>query len=261
MLRSRSLRIRHVADRENRDHRGWIGVTQRVALGIKRGIDLTGATVGLVVISPLLAGAAIAVAVKMGRPVLFRQERPGLHGRPFKIVKFRTMRPTMADEVFFATDEQRVTPLGRFLRSSSIDELPELWNVLRGDMSLVGPRPLLIEYLDTYSADEARRHDMRPGFTSWAAVNGRHTLRFEERLQLDTWYVDNWSLLLDFRIIAMTIAQVLRRKDVDSVQDLDAVGFRLPDVVDPAPSSGTDAVHDGEGHPESALGSGSHRND
>ena len=127
---------------------------------------------------------------------------PGLHGRTFEIVKFRTMRTPRAGEVWYLTDQDRITRLGRFLRSTSIDELPELWNVLRGDMSLVGPRPLLVEYLPHYTARERRRHEMRPGITGWAAVNGRHTLPFEDRLELDAWYVDNWSLALDFRILA-----------------------------------------------------------
>ena len=126
------------------------------------------------------------------------------------------------------TDEQRISRLGRFLRSTSIDELPELWNVLRGEMSLVGPRPLLVEYLDTYTPEERRRHDMRPGITGWAAVKGRHALKFEDRLQLDVWYVDHWSLGLDLRIIALTAAQVLRRTDVSTTQDLEEVGFPLP---------------------------------
>lgn len=229
-LRSRSLSP-VVADYERLEATEGSGVERRVALGLKRGMDLAGAGMAIVVLSPILAGTALAVAAKMGRPVFFRQTRPGLHGKPFEIVKFRTMRPTRPGEVFFMTDNERVTGLGRFLRSSSIDELPEFWNVLRGEMSLVGPRPLLMDYLDTYSPDEARRNDMRPGFTSWAAVKGRHSLRFEERLRLDTWYVDNWSLRLDFRILVMTVAQVIRRTDVEGIQNLDDVGFRLPGVA------------------------------
>jgi sugar transferase EpsL len=140
------------------------------------------------------------------------------------------MRPPRQGEVWYMTDEQRITRLGRFLRSTSIDELPELWNVLRGDMSLVGPRPLLMEYLATYTPEERRRHDMRPGITGWAAVRGRHGLKFEDRLRLDAWYVDHWSLWLDVKIIALTASQVLRRTDVASTQNLDEVGFRLPGV-------------------------------
>ena len=148
------------------------------------------------------------------------------------------MRPPRADEVWFRSDEARVTRVGRFLRATSIDELPELLNVLRGEMSLVGPRPLLMEYLETYSPDEHRRHAMRPGITSWAAVNGRHVLTFPERLRLDVWYVDHWSLALDLRIIAMTVPQVLTRADVSTTQDLDEVGFRLPGVAGPSSEAG-----------------------
>jgi lipopolysaccharide/colanic/teichoic acid biosynthesis glycosyltransferase len=162
--------------------------------------------------------------------VLFRQVRPGLHGRPFTILKFRTMRPPRTGEVWYLTNEQRLTPLGRFLRNTSLDELPELWNVLRGEMSLVGPRPLLMHYLDTYTPEEMRRHDVRPGITGWAAVNGRHSLLFKERLALDAWYVAHWSLSLDARILARTVAQVVRRTDVSTTEDL-ALGFPLP----PAP--------------------------
>ena len=193
----------------------------------KRLFDLIGAATALVVFSPVIAWVSVALLVTQGRPILFRHSRPGWHGRPFTMVKFRTMRSARPGEVWYLTDQARVTRLGRFLRATSIDELPELWNVLRGDMSLVGPRPLLIEYLDTYTADEARRHDVRPGVTSWAAVNGRHTLRFRERLQLDVWYVDHWSLGLDLRIVWQTIGQVVRRSDVATTQDMASVGFPL----------------------------------
>lgn len=168
-----------------------------------------------------------------GRPILFRQVRPGLGGKPFTIVKFRTMRPTRPGEVAYHSDEQRVTRLGRALRSTSIDELPEIWNVLRGDMSLVGPRPLLLEYLPSYTDEQRRRHDVRPGITSWAAVNGRHRLRFDDRIAMDIWYVDHRSLRLDGQIILMTLAQVIRRRDVTSTQDPDDVGFPLPGAPRP----------------------------
>jgi lipopolysaccharide/colanic/teichoic acid biosynthesis glycosyltransferase len=191
----------------------------------KRATDVAGAIVGLIVLSPILIGAAIAIAVREGRPVLFRHDRPGLHGKPFRIAKFRTMRAPRSDEVWFRTDAERVTVLGRWLRSTSVDELPELWNVLRADMSLVGPRPLLTEYLDRYTPEELRRHEMRPGITGWAAVNGRHATRFEDRLALDVWYVDNWSFWLDMRIIGLTISQVLRRTNVSATQDLDEIEF------------------------------------
>jgi lipopolysaccharide/colanic/teichoic acid biosynthesis glycosyltransferase len=200
----------------------------RSASALKRGLDIAGAAAGLVLGAPLLAGISLAVLASDGPPVLFRQERPGRGGRPFKILKFRTMRATRPGEVAYDTDAERTTRLGRFLRETSLDELPELWNVLRGDMSLVGPRPLLMEYLPSYTPEEARRHDVRPGVTGWAAVNGRHSRRFRERLALDTWYVDHWSLGLDLKILAMTAWQVLRRSDVAVTQGVDDVGFPLP---------------------------------
>ncbi|HLY14031.1 MAG TPA: sugar transferase [Candidatus Limnocylindrales bacterium] len=203
-------------------------------------MDVAGALVALVLLSPVMAWTALAVLVTQGRPVLFRQERPGLGGRPFTIYKFRTMRPTRPGEVYYLTDDDRMTRLGHFLRSSSLDELPELWNVLRGDMSLVGPRPLLMEYLDQYSTLEARRHDVRPGITGWAAVNGRNKLEFSDRLALDVWYLDHWSLALDLRILAMTVAQVVRRQGVSATEDL-GLGFRLPGLNDdPEPSATPD---------------------
>jgi sugar transferase EpsL len=199
--------------------------SRQLRLAAKRGLDVVGAAAGLVILSPLLAWVAVAELITQGPPILFRQERPGLEREPFTVLKFRTMRPPRSDEIWYATDADRVTRLGRFLRSSSIDELPELFNVLRGEMSLVGPRPLLREYLPHYTPRERRRHDMRPGITGWAAVNGRHALRFEERLELDAWYVDHWSLSLDVRILAMTFGQVLRRSNVRSTQDFAEIEF------------------------------------
>ena len=198
-----------------------------VALGVKRAVDVVGAAAGLVLLAPVLAAAAVAIRATLGAPVLFRQVRPGLGGRPFTILKFRTMRDPRPGEVWYLTNEQRLGRVGRFLRSTSLDELPELWNVLRGEMSLVGPRPLLVHYLETYTPEEARRHDVRPGITGWAAVNGRHAIRFKERLALDVWYVDHWSLALDLRILARTVAQVALRKDVATSEDL-SLGFPLP---------------------------------
>lgn len=198
---------------------------RHVALKVKRMIDVFGAIAGSVLLSPILLWTAVVLVVSQGRPILFRQERPGLHGKPFTIVKFRTMRSPRPGEVWYDSDAQRVSRIGRILRKTSIDELPELWNVLRGEMSLVGPRPLLVEYLDRYTPEEARRHEMRPGITGWAAVNGRHASRFEDRLQLDIWYVDHWSLALDVRIIARTLSQVLRRTDVAATQDLSEIDF------------------------------------
>ncbi len=203
----------------------------------KRILDVIVAASALVVLSPILAVVAVVVAARQGRPILFRQVRPGLHGRPFTIFKFRTMRAARRDEVWYLTDDQRITRIGRFLRTTSLDELPELLNVIRGEMSLVGPRPLLMEYLEEYTPEERRRHDMRPGVTGWAVVNGRNSLRFKDRLQLDLWYVDHWSLRLDFRILAMTIGQVLRRSGTSATEDLD-LGFPLP---------GSDAASDPPG--------------
>ncbi len=197
----------------------------------KRGIDVVGALTAVIVLSPVLLWVALAVAIAHGLPILFRQERPGLGGKPFTILKFRTMRAPRRDEVWYLTDEKRLTRLGRFLRSSSLDELPELWNVLRGDMSLVGPRPLLMEYLESYTVEEQRRHDMRPGITGWVAVNGRNSVRFRDRLALDLWYVDHWSLRLDFVILARTVGKVLRRTDASTSEDL-ALGFPLPGLDD-----------------------------
>jgi sugar transferase EpsL len=203
--------------------------SRRSRLAAKRAIDVFGAAGAGIVLSPVLAWVALAVAGTQGRPIFFRQQRPGLGGRPFTIVKFRTMRVPRAGEVWYLTDDQRITRLGRFLRATSLDELPELWNVVRGDMSLVGPRPLLMEYLEEYTPDERRRHDMRPGVTGWAVVNGRNALRFRDRLELDTWYVDHWSLRLDLKILLTTVHQVLRRQDVSTTEDL-ALGFPLPGV-------------------------------
>jgi sugar transferase EpsL len=198
-------------------------------LAVKRAVDVAGAAAALGVLAPVMAWVAVGVALTEGFPLIFRQQRPGREGRPFTIYKFRTMRPPGRGEVWYLTDEERLTRFGRFLRASSLDELPELWNVLRGDMSLVGPRPLLMEYLDEYTPEERRRHDMRPGITGWAAVNGRNALRFRDRLRLDVWYVDHWSLGLDLRILRMTAVQVLRRTDVSTTEDL-ALGFPLPGV-------------------------------
>jgi len=172
----------------------------------KRVSDVVVATVALVLLSPLLAATALLGAVTMGRPVLFVQERPGLHGRPFKLVKFRTMRQGPG------TNSERLTRLGRLLRRCSIDELPEFWNVLKGDMSLAGPRPLLKEYLELYTPEQARRHDVMPGLTGWAQVNGRNAISWERRLALDVWYVDHRSAWIDARILLLTSWKVLTRE-------------------------------------------------
>lgn len=182
--------------------------------GAKRAIDIVGAGLGLLLFSPVLVAVALVCWRVHGRPILFRQTRPGLGGRPFDILKFRTMRAAPAGPLDPRMDGARITPLGRFLRASSLDELPELWNVLRGEMSLVGPRPLMMEYLPLYSAEQARRHDVRPGLTGWAQVNGRNAVDWETRFALDVWYVDHQSLWLDLRIILMTIFAVLRREGI-----------------------------------------------
>ena len=181
---------------------------------MKRVMDITGASTGLVLLSPLIGAVALLVAIRMGRPVFFRQLRPGLGGRPFTMYKIRTMTPSEPGEIYYLTDGERLTPVGRFLRRTSIDELPELWNVLKGEMSLVGPRPLLMEYWGRYSPEQNRRHDVKPGITGWAQVNGRDELSFGDRFEMDVWYVDNWSLKLDLKILARTVVKVIRSSDV-----------------------------------------------
>ncbi len=181
---------------------------------MKRVIDLGLSALALLLLSPLLAVVALLVAIRLGRPVLFRQRRPGLHGEPFLLVKFRTMTDARTSEGALLPDEQRLTSFGRFLRSTSLDELPELWNVLRGEMSLVGPRPLLESYLDRYSAHHARRHEVRPGLTGWAQINGRNATTWDERLDMDVWYVDNRTLRLDVTILLRTVGAVVFRRGV-----------------------------------------------
>lgn len=181
---------------------------------MKRALDLVIVLVAAPLWLPLIALVAILVRVRLGRPVFFRQVRPGLKGRPFTLLKFRTMREGPEFDGRPQVDAERMTPFGSWLRSTSLDELPELWNILRGDMSLVGPRPLLMEYLPLYSAEQARRHDVRPGLTGWAQVNGRNALSWPERFQLDIWYVDHRSLWLDLRILALTVSRVLQRRGI-----------------------------------------------
>ncbi len=180
----------------------------------KRCFDVCVAGCGLLLLSPLIAVVAVCVLLLLGRPVFFSQLRPGLGGRPFRIYKFRTMTKNRRTEDEVLTDSERLTRFGRFLRSTSLDELPELWNVLLGDMSLVGPRPLLMEYLPLYTAQQARRHEVRPGITGWAQVKGRNLLPWEERFALDVWYVDNRTFWLDLRIIWRTVVKVLKREGI-----------------------------------------------
>ena len=182
----------------------------------KRLFDITAAFAALVLLSPVIAVVAWQINRQMGAPVLFRQARPGLNGKPFEMIKFRTMKDALDADGNPLPDSERLTAFGQFLRSSSLDELPELWNVLKGDMSLVGPRPLLMEYLPLYSAEQCRRHDVRPGITGWAQVNGRNALSWEEKFKLDVWYVDNRSLWLDIRILFLTVKKVLIRDGISA---------------------------------------------
>lgn len=183
---------------------------------VKRLFDVVVSALLLIVLAPVILLLAFLVRLFLGSPVLFKQVRPGLHGRPFTMYKFRTMTDERDDQGRLLPDEQRLTRLGRFLRSTSLDELPELFNVLKGDMSLVGPRPLLMEYLPLYTPEQARRHEVRPGITGWAQVNGRNAITWEEKFKYDVWYVDNWSFWLDIRILLLTILAVLRREGISA---------------------------------------------
>ena len=184
---------------------------------LKRAIDLCGALVGVVVLSPILLVVALLVLVAIGRPVIFAQTRPGRHARLFRIYKFRTMSNGRDADGALLADVRRLSRIGKLLRGSSLDELPELWNVLRGDMSLVGPRPLLVDYLHHYTATQARRHEVKPGITGWAQINGRNALSWNQRFDLDIWYVDHHSTLLDMKILALTLWRVIRRDGVTPV--------------------------------------------
>jgi len=180
----------------------------------KRAFDLILACTGLILLLPVMGVVALLVSLWHGRPVLFSQIRPGYHGKLFRLYKFRTMTNGRDARGALLPDEKRLTPLGNFLRSTSLDELPELFNILRGEMSLVGPRPLLAQYLERYSPEQSRRHDVLPGLTGWAQVNGRNTISWEEKFRLDVWYVDHWSLALDVKILALTVWKVLRREGI-----------------------------------------------
>jgi lipopolysaccharide/colanic/teichoic acid biosynthesis glycosyltransferase len=183
---------------------------------VKRVFDILASACGLIVLAPLMLATAAAVRMFLGSPILFRQVRPGLGGKPFELVKFRTMINARSETGAPLPDDQRMTGFGHFLRSSSLDELPQLWNVLRGDMSLVGPRPLLVQYLPLYSSHQARRHEVRPGLTGWSQVKGRNALSWDEKLDLDVWYVDNRSFFLDLRIIFMTAKRLIRPKGISA---------------------------------------------
>ncbi len=194
-------------------------------LHIKRFSDFAMAVSSMILLTPVFVLIAFFVRTKIGSPVIFRQVRPGRNGKPFAIYKFRTMKDEQDAQGKILPDEKRLTEFGRFLRSTSLDELPELFNVLKGDMSLVGPRPLLMEYLDRYTSEQARRHDVKPGITGWAQVNGRNALTWEEKFELDVWYVDNWSVWLDVRIILMTVLKVLRREGINQEGQATAAQF------------------------------------
>lgn len=204
---------------------------------MKRFFDFVVALVALVLLSPVMVVVAWQIRRKLGSPVLFRQVRPGLHGKPFEMVKFRTMRDAVDENGNPLPDEERMTPFGSFLRSSSLDELPELWNVLRGDMSLVGPRPLLMKYLPRYSEEQARRHDVLPGVTGWAQVNGRNAISWEDKFKLDVWYVDNRSFLLDLKILLLTVKKVLVRDGISAeghatIEDFMGTEFKSTEEID-----------------------------
>lgn len=192
---------------------------------LKRLFDFLMALFGLLVLSPVLAILAWQIRKKLGSPVLFRQVRPGRDGRPFQMVKFRTMRDAIGPDGQPLPDSERMTPFGSFLRAASLDELPELWNVLKGDMSLVGPRPLLMEYLPLYSPEQARRHEVRPGVTGWAQINGRNALSWDEKFRLDVWYVDNQSFWLDLKILVLTVKKVFVREGISAAGEATAAKF------------------------------------
>ena len=181
---------------------------------LKRLLDIIIAFLALILLSPLYFYVAYKVKKNLGSPVLFRQVRPGLYGKPFEMIKFRTMKDAIDANGQLLPDSERLTPFGRMLRSSSLDEMPELWNVIKGDMSIVGPRPLLMEYLPLYSPEQAKRHDVRPGMTGHAQVNGRNAISWEEKFKLDTWYVENQSIWLDFKIMFKTVHKVLAKYDI-----------------------------------------------
>jgi sugar transferase EpsL len=183
-------------------------------MGVKRALDVVLAMIALLILSPVLIVIAALVWVKLGRPIFFKQDRPGLNSQPFTLIKFRTMDPQDDGPNDGSSDEKRLSSFGSQLRSTSLDELPELWNVLRGDMSLVGPRPLLMQYLPLYTPRQSLRHRVRPGITGWAQINGRNSTPWDERLEMDVWYAENRSMWLDMKILALTIPRAMRRADV-----------------------------------------------
>lgn len=183
---------------------------------LKRVLDIAIASIALVLLSPVYVLVAYKVKKNLGSPVLFRQVRPGLHGKPFEMIKFRTMKDAIDAQGNPLPDSERLTPFGKMLRATSLDEMPELWNVIKGDMSIVGPRPLLMEYLPLYNAEQAKRHNVRPGITGHAQVNGRNAISWEKKFELDTWYVEHQSLWLDFKIMLKTIQKVIGKDDISA---------------------------------------------
>jgi lipopolysaccharide/colanic/teichoic acid biosynthesis glycosyltransferase len=194
-------------------------------MNVKRCFDFLASAVALLLFSPLLLVLIFLIRRKLGSPVFFTQERPGLHGRPFKMVKFRTMTDALDSEGNLLPDAERLPPFGRFLRAASLDELPELYNILKGNMSLVGPRPLLMEYLPRYNERQAKRHDVRPGLTGWAQINGRNALSWEEKFELDVWYVENRTFWMDLKIILLTVKKVLVREGISAAGEATMTRF------------------------------------
>ncbi len=192
---------------------------------LKRLLDIIIATTALVLLSPLYAYVAYKVKKNLGSPVLFRQVRPGLHSKPFEMIKFRSMKDVIDENGSPLSDNERLTPFGKMLRSSSLDEMPELWNVIKGDMSIVGPRPLLMEYLPLYNIEQAKRHYVRPGMTGHAQINGRNAISWEEKFKLDTWYVENQSVWLDFKIMLKTVKKVLSKDDINEAGEATMTKF------------------------------------
>lgn len=192
---------------------------------IKRLLDIIVASISLTLLGPILIFVALLIKARLGSPILFSQARPGKDGKPFQMIKFRTMRDSSDENGKPLPDHQRMTPLGSFLRAASLDEFPELWNVLKGEMSLVGPRPLLMEYLPLYSERQYRRHDVLPGITGWAQVNGRNALSWEEKFELDIWYVENQSVWLDIKILCLTVKKVLVRDGINAVGEATMTKF------------------------------------
>jgi len=210
------------------------GTWRGAQLAAKRLFDILSSSVLLVILSPLLGFVCLLIRLRRGPPVFFSQQRPGLHGQPFTLIKFRTMTDVRDAEGSLLPDEQRLTRVGRFLRGTSLDELPQLWNVLKGEMSLIGPRPLHVRYLERYTPEQARRHNVKPGITGWAQVNGRNALTWEDRFRLDVYYVDHWSLGLDLRILGLTTLKVLKRE-----------GISEPGQATMSEFTGTVSRHDG----------------